>query len=436
MAGKEKKEKLGNFTEQDAPTYESVLQCMRCGFCLPTCPTFALTGRERSSPRGRVALARAVAEGKLDFNQAMKEEAYFCLDCRACTTACPSGVKAGEVMEVCRSQVHQQQPLPKWQASFRNFILQKMLPEPDKLEASMLPARLYQKLGIQWLVRNSRLLKLGPKWMDKAEGMMPQLHQPLRQRLPELTPARGEKRGKVGFFLGCVMTLMYAEVSKQTVKVLSHQGFDVYTPKDQKCCGAPHLTEGDRDTTRQLATHNLDLFLDLDVDAIVTDCAGCSAALKEYEEILAERQDHARLELFRSKVKDVSEFLVEVGLRTDDLKPLNTSVTYHEPCHLCHAQGITRQPRELLKAIPGVEFRELEEASWCCGSAATFSLKFTEESQQILDRKLANVAATEADHLVTANPGCHLQLAWGLKQAGMRQDVMHLMELLGQAIKD
>ncbi len=433
MAGKEKQEKLGNFTEQDAPTYEDVLQCMRCGFCLPTCPTFALTGRERSSPRGRVALARAVAEGQLDFNEAMKEEAYFCLDCRACTTACPSGVKAGEVMEVCRSQVHQQQPLPKWQASFRNFILQKMLPDPDKLEASLLPARLYQKLGIQWLVRNSRLLKLGPKWMDKAEGMMPQLHQPLRQRLPELTPARGEKRGKVGFFLGCVMTLMYAEVSKQTVRVLSHQGFDVLTPKEQKCCGAPHLTEGDRGTTRQLATHNLDLFLDLDVDAIVTDCAGCSAALKEYEELLAERQDHARLELFRSKVKDVSEFLIEVGLRTEDLKPLNTSVTYHEPCHLCHAQGITRQPREILKAIPGVELRELKEASWCCGSAATFSLKFTEESQQILDRKLANVAATDADHLVTANPGCHLQLAWGLRQAGMKQDVLHLMELLGRA---
>jgi len=430
------KEKTGNFTAQDAPTYESVLQCMRCGFCLPTCPTFALTGRERSSPRGRVALARAVAEEKLDFNKAMKEEAYFCLDCRACTTACPSGVKAGEVMEICRSQVHQQIDQPKWQKLFRSFILEKMVPNPNLMETSLLPARLYQKLGVQWLVRNSQILKMAPKWIEKAEGMMPELHQPLRQRIPELTPARGEKRGKVAFFLGCVMTLMYAEVSRQTVRVLSHQGFDVITPKDQKCCGAPHLTEGDRETTRQLAAHNLDLFLALDVDAIVTDCAGCGSALKEYEELLEERQDHAKLEKFRSLIKDVSEFLVEQGIRADELKPINKSVTYHEPCHLCHAQGISKQPRDLIKSIPGVDFREMNEASWCCGSAATFSLKFTEESQQILDRKLDNVRATEADILVTANPGCHLQLAWGLREADMPQPVMHLMELLGQATPD
>lgn len=430
------KEKLGNFTSEDAPEYEDVLQCMRCGFCLPTCPTFALTGRERSSPRGRVALARAVAEGQLDFNQAMKEEAYFCLDCRACTTACPSGVKAGEVMEVCRSQVHQQIDQPKWQKLFRSFILEKMVPNPDLMETSMLPARLYQKLGVQWLVRNSRLLKLGPKWIDKAEGMLPEMHQPLRQQLPQITPAKGEKRGSVAFFLGCVMTLMYAEVSRQTVRVLSHQGFDVITPKEQKCCGAPHLTEGDRETTRQMAAHNLDLFLDLEVDAIVTDCAGCGSALKEYEEILTERQDHDRLELFHSKIKDVSEFLVEVGLRTEGLLPVNKSVTYHEPCHLCHAQGISKQPRDLIKAIPGIEYREMKEASWCCGSAATFSLKFTEESQQILDRKLDNVKQTKADILVTANPGCHLQLAWGLREAEMPQPVLHLMELLGQATPD
>lgn len=427
------KEKLGNFTPEDAPGYEDVLQCMRCGFCLPTCPTFVLTGRERSSPRGRVAMARAVAEGKLPFGEAMKEEAYFCLDCRACTTACPSGVKAGEVMEVCRSQVHQQKPLPKWQAGFRNFILQKMLPSPDLLETSMLPARLYQKLGIQWLVRNSQVLKLGPEWVNKAEAMIPELHPPLRPRLPDVVPAVGEQRGRVAFFLGCIMTLMYAEVSRQTVRILTHQGFEVVTPKAQKCCGAPHLTEGDRDTTRSLAQHNLDLFMELEVDAIVTDCAGCGAALKEYEELLEESGEHEKLAAFRSKIKDVSEFLIEQGLRTEGLKPVEQIVTYHEPCHLCHAQGISEQPRELIKAIPGIDYRELNEASWCCGSAATFSLKYTDESQQILDRKLENVQATGADLLVTANPGCHLQLAWGLKKAGLPQKVVHITELLGMA---
>ncbi len=429
-------DKLGNFTPEDAPDYGDVLQCMRCGFCLPTCPTFALTGRERSSPRGRVALARAVAEQKLEFTESVREEAFFCLDCRACTTACPSGVRAGEVMEICRSQAHQFFPLKHVGKTFRAFVLQKMLTNPDLLETSMLPARLYQKLGIQWLVRHSQLLKLGPEWVAKAEGMMPELHPPLRPQLPEVVPAVGEQRGRVAFFLGCIMTLMYPEVSRQTVRVLTHQGFEVVTPKEQKCCGAPHLTEGDRCTTRSLAHHNLDLFMALEVDAIVTDCAGCGAALKEYEELLEEAGEHAKLAAFKAKIKDVSEFLAEQGLRLEGLRPVDKVVTYHEPCHLCHAQGVSRQPRDLIQAIPGVDYRELNEASWCCGSAATFSLKYTGESQQILDRKLENVMATGAELLVTANPGCHLQLAWGLKRVGMPQQVVHITELLGMATPD
>ncbi|MBE0597749.1 MAG: (Fe-S)-binding protein [Desulfuromonadales bacterium] len=423
----------GNFKEQDAPRYEDTLQCMRCGFCLPTCPTYALTGRERSSPRGRVALARAVAEEKLEFTAAVKEEAFFCLDCRACTTACPSGVRAGEVMEVCRSQAHAFYPLGSAGKAFREFILQRMLPSPTLLESSMLPTRLYQRLGIQWLVRHSKVLKLGPDWMDKAEGMLPKLEKPLRPQLPDLVPAQGEKRGRVGFFLGCVMTLMYPSVSRNTVKVLSHQGFEVVTPKETKCCGAPHLSEGDRESARQLALFNLDLFLEQQVDYIVTDCAGCGAALKEYEELLEGRAEREKLARFRAKIRDISEFLGEVGLRTEGLKAVPTTVTYHEPCHLCHAQGISAQPRDILRQIPGVVLREMQEASWCCGSAATWGLKYTQESQQVLDRKLANLQATGAELLVTANPGCQLQLAWGVRRAGMPQEVLHIMELLGRA---
>ncbi len=429
-----KDSKRGNFSsKKDAPSYESVLQCMRCGFCLPTCPTYALTGRERSSPRGRVALARAVHEENLQFTAALKQESFFCLDCRACTSACPSGVKAGEVMEVCRSQSQQFFPGSPLAQGFRSFVLERMLPDPDLLEKSMLPNRLYQRLGIQWLVRHSQLLKLGPNWVEKAEGMLPRIGAPLRQQLPELIPARGEKRGRVAFFLGCVMSLMYSEVSRQTVRILAHQGFEVVIPKETKCCGAPHMSEGDRETARALARFNIDLFLAQEVDYIVTDCAGCGASLKEYEELLHGEEDRQRLELFRSKVRDVQEFLCAVGLRTEELQPVNTSVTYHEPCHLCHAQGVSNQPRELIKTIPGVELREMDEASWCCGSAATWGLKFNAESQQVLDRKLAKVAATDAEHLITANPGCQLQLAWGLKKSGMKQDVLHLMELLGRA---
>jgi glycolate oxidase iron-sulfur subunit len=339
-------------------------------------------------------------------------------------------------MEVCRSQAHAFYPLGKAGLAFREFILQKMLPSPALLESSMLPTRLYQRLGIQWLVRHTRLLKLGPDWMAKAEGMLPVLDRPLRPQLPELVPAKGEKRGKVGFFLGCVMTLMYPHVSRNTVKVLAHQGFDVLTPKDAKCCGAPHLSEGDRQTARQLALFNLNLFLEQDVDWIVTDCAGCGAALKEYEELLEGAAEHARLARFRAKIRDISEFLAGVGLRTEGLREVRATVTYHEPCHLCHAQGISAQPRTLLKQIPGVELREMQEASWCCGSAATWGLKYLAESQQVLDRKLANVRATGAELLVTANPGCQLQLAWGVREAGLPQEVVHLMELLGRATPD
>lgn len=429
-------ETRGNFAPHDAPAYEDVLQCMRCGFCLPTCPTYALTGRERSSPRGRVALARAVAEKKLGFTAAVKEEAFFCLDCRACTTACPSGVRAGEVMEVCRSQAQTFHPLGTAGQAFRGLILEKMLPSPNLLETSMLPARLYQRLGIQWLVRHSGMVKLAPEWLVKAEGMLPNLKKPLRPQLPELVTARGARRGRVGFFLGCVMTLMYPEVSRNTVRVLAHQGFDVLTPKNVKCCGAPHLSEGDRDTARQLALFNLDLFLGEDVDYIVTDCAGCGAALKEYEELLEGQAAHEKLARFRGKLRDISEFLAEVGLRTGELKAVPATVTYHEPCHLCHAQGISRQPRQLLQQIPGVELREMNEASWCCGSAATWGLKYARDSRQVLDRKLANVAATGAQMLVTANPGCQLQLAWGVRESGLPQQVVHLMELLGRATPD
>jgi len=223
-------------------------------------------------------------------------------------------------------------------------------------------------------------------------------------------------------------------VSRQTARILSQQGFDVVTPKEVKCCGAPHLAEGDRDSARRLALINIDLFRSLDVDYIVTDCAGCGCALKEYEEILEHRADHDRVRLFCSKVRDISEFLAEVGIRTEGLRPVPLSVTYHEPCHLAHGQGISLQPRQLIRQIPGIDYRELKEANWCCGMAGSFALKELETSRRILERKLANVRDTDADVLITANPGCHLQLAWGVRELAMKQPVWHIVELLGKSL--
>ncbi len=424
----------GNFHPEDAPAYESILQCMRCGFCLAVCPTYALTNRERSSPRGRAALARAVAEGKLEFTSAVRDEAFLCLDCKACSTACPSGVRVGTIMELCRSQSQVFHPPSLPAGMLRDFILKRMLPSPAMMETSMIPVRLYQRLGLQWAVRNLRINRFLPGVLAKMEGILPTLAPPLRTEIPETIPAQGKKRGRVGFFLGCAMSLVFAEVSRQTARILSQQGFDVVTPKEVKCCGAPHLAEGDRDSARRLALINIDLFRSLDVDYIVTDCAGCGCALKEYEEILEHRADHDRVRLFCSKVRDISEFLAEVGIRTEGLRPVPLSVTYHEPCHLVHGQGLSKPPRQVIRSIPGVELREMKESSWCCGMAGSFALKELETSRRILERKLANVRDTDADVLITANPGCHLQLAWGVRELAMKQPVWHIVELLGKSL--
>jgi glycolate oxidase iron-sulfur subunit len=424
----------GKFHPQDAPSYESILQCMRCGFCLAVCPTYALTNRERSSPRGRAALARAVAEGRLEFTRAVGEEAFFCLDCKACSTACPSGVRVGTIMEFCRSQEQVFHPPSLPAGMLREFILQRMLPSPALMETSLLPLRLYQRLGLQWAVRNLGIHKLLPSVLAKMEGILPPLSRPLRQTIPPLIPALGKKRGRVAFFLGCAMSLVFPDVSRQTARILSQQGFDVLTPDEVKCCGAPHLAEGDRDTARRLALINLDLFLGLNADFIVTDCAGCGCALKEYEEILEGLADHGRLTAFRAKIRDISELLAEVDIRTEELMPVPLTVTYHEPCHLVHGQGLAGPPRQVIRKIPGVELREMKESSWCCGMAGSFALKEIETSRRLLERKLANVEATGAEVLVTANPGCHLQLASGLRELGMKQPVLHIVELFGRSL--
>jgi glycolate oxidase iron-sulfur subunit len=407
---------------------------MRCGFCLAVCPTYALTNRERSSPRGRAALARAVAEGRLEFTPAVGQEAFFCLDCKACTTACPAGVRVGTIMEFCRSQEQDFRPPSLPAGALRDFILKRMLPSPALMETSLLPARLYQRLGIQWAVRRLGINRFLPGALAKMEGILPTLERPLRLDLPELIPARGKKRGRVAFFLGCAMSLVFPEVSRQTARILSRQGFEVVTPREVKCCGAPHLAEGDRETARRLALINLDLFLGLDVEHIVTDCAGCGCALKEYEEILEGCADNGRLRRFRAKIRDISEFLADTGIRTEDLRPVPMSVTYHEPCHLVHGQSISGPPRHVIRQIPGVELREMKESNWCCGMAGSFALKELETSRRLLERKLSHVRETGADALVTANPGCHLQLAWGVRELGMKQPVLHVVELLGRSL--
>jgi glycolate oxidase iron-sulfur subunit len=410
--------------------YVKLINCMRCGMCLPHCPTYKETFLETASPRGRVALVRKFQEGELVDSEKFLEYLSLCLDCQACASACPCGVNAGELVAEFRCEKKQKQGL----SIMEDLILRKLVPHPDRLEAATAPLRLYQRTGIQKAVRSLGLLKMFPAALGRMEGLLPRLPAaPLRQSLDEVTPAQGEEKGTVGFFLGCVMSLVFSEASLATVKLLSELGYRVITPKEQKCCGAPNMLGHDREGVNQAARFNTDLFNSCDVDFVVTDCGGCGAELKKYGAHL--EGDEGAL-AFSAKVRDISEILAGEGERLKEkLKPLPIKVTYHDPCHISHCQGIRSQPRELIGMIPGIDFRELPEADSCCGSAGTYNLEKPEMSDRVLGRKVANVRKTGAGYLVTGNPGCLLQLKKALADVDPPVQVIHLTELLRMSME-
>lgn len=424
----------------DAPDYDNILACIRCGLCLSVCPTYATDHLEVQSPRGRVALIRAVDEGRLPLTSpGFKEHMDHCLDCRACQTICPSGVKVGELVVAARAEIARQETPPWLERLLKRLILQWVLLRPERVEWVIKPLRLYQRLGLQRLVRASHLLQRLPgrlRVLGAMERLLPRLpSRPLRSELAEVIPARGERRYRVGFFLGCVMNVVYADASRATVNVLIENGCEVVTPKAQRCCGAPHAAEGDTATLRELARHNLDLFEKWNLDYVVADCAACAAQTKEYAHLL--RSDPAyrdRAAAFSRKVRDITELLAEIPLKPPT-GSVPVRVTYHEACHLCHAQGVRRQPRQVIAQIPGIEFVEMKESDWCCGSAGIYNLTHPERAAQILERKIENVAATGAEVVLTGNPGCLLQLDAGVRHAGLKTRVLHPTQLLDAAYR-
>ena len=405
--------------------YEKLINCMRCGMCLPHCPTYRETFLETASPRGRVALVRKFQEGELEISGRFIEYLSLCLDCQACASACPCGVNAGELVAEFKCEKKAGEGL----SFMEEVILRKLLPHPDRLETATLPLRFYQGTGLQNVVRKLGLLKMLPPVMERLEGLLPQLPgKPLRQVLSEETQAEGVKQGNVGFFLGCVMSLVFSEASFATVRLLSTLGYRVITPKEQKCCGAPNALASDRKGLEEAARFNTGLFSEFDFDCIVTDCGGCGAELKKYGHHLA---GNDKAVAFSAKVRDISELLVQ---RSDDLKTklkhLPVKVTYHDPCHIAHCQGIRQEPRMLIGMIPGIDFRELAEADSCCGSAGTYNIEKPEMSDRVLQRKVDNVRQTGAEYLVTSNPGCLLQLKKALECSKPEIKVIHLTELL------
>jgi len=425
-------EPIQGFFGPDSPPVDVIRSCVHCGFCLPACPTYRVTARERSSPRGRISLIKSVEEGRLSiFDETFQEEMYLCLNCRACESACPSGVKYGELVESARAQIEAVTPRPLPVRAARLGAFHGAFASPRAFRALSSMLKVYQRSGVQSMVRRSGMLDaLGLK---QQEAMLPQLSDEFLVPGREFWPAHGIRRGTVALLAGCVMSTAYADVHRATARVLARNGFDVVVPEGQGCCGALAVHSGDLEAGRSLARRNVDTFERGDIDAILVNAAGCGAAMKEYDFLL--RNDPAYAERSRrlsERVLDVTEFLAAQGL-AEMPGPLECVVTYQEPCHLVHAQRVAIQPRELLAAIPGLQLVEMPESSLCCGSAGIYNLLQPEMSSTLLDRKLDNAANTGARTIVSANPGCMLQLASGLRERGAEVEVVHIMTLLDRA---
>lgn len=420
------------FEGHDIPSTDVIRSCVHCGLCLPSCPTYVVTRRERSSPRGRIWLMKEVSEGRLDLlDPLFEEEMSLCLNCRACEAVCPSGVKYGEILEASRAQIEQARHGSPKARMLRTLVFNVVFTDMRRFRALSAGMRLYQRSPLPRLVRKTGILK--PLGLADAHEMMPRVSDRFVVPRGETIPAQGEFRGRVGLFTGCIMSTAYAEIHRATIRVLTRNGFEVTLVSDQGCCGALHVHAGDPNGGRDLARKNIEVFDNPHLDAIIVNAAGCGAAMKEYGHLLKDDPVWGeRAARFSERVQDVTEFLAAKGLSAEP-GPLPMTVTYQEPCHLAHAQRIAKQPRHLLKAIPELRVVEMPESSLCCGSAGIYNLLQPDMSSTLLERKLDNALSTGAEVIVSANPGCMLQLAGGLRARGDERPVIHLIELLDRA---
>lgn len=419
--------------------YSVVQQCMHCGLCLPTCPTYDATRLERNSPRGRIALMRAIADDRLEPSTAFAEEMYFCLGCLACMTACPAGVNYAELFEHARAEVESrgliQSPKRTW---IRRFTLHWLFDDLRRLQFLGRAIRWWQESGLQTLIRRSGVLRLFPARLRELEAMTPHIEESFSCDLIDpVTPASGRRRYRVAMLTGCAQDLTFASVNRDTVEVLSRNGCDVITPPVQNCCGSLHAHNGEWGLAQALARRNIDQFPPGEYDAIITNAGGCGSHLKHYAHLLADDPRYAGPAAeWDRKVKDIHEWLVEIGITPPaGVSLAGQTVTYHESCHLCHGQKVTSQPRQLLRLIPGLRLVELAESSWCCGSAGIYNLTQPEMAGQLLDRKMKHILASRATVVATGNPGCLLQLVNGCRQQGVELRVVHPITLLAEAYR-
>ncbi|MFC5180932.1 (Fe-S)-binding protein [Actinomadura harenae] len=403
--------------------------CVHCGFCLPTCPTYVLWGEEMDSPRGRIHLMRQHEEGA-PLDDAMVQHFDACLGCMACVTACPSGVRYDRLIEVTRARVEAEHPRSRGERAVREAIF-RLFPYPNRLRALRGPLRAYQRSGLPALVRRSGILERLSPTLAAMERLAPPSGK--APRLPERVSARGGRRATVGMLTGCVQREFFPGVNAATARVLALEGCDVLIPRHQGCCGALSLHSGRDEEARAFARRTVETFEGVDV--IVVNSAGCGSAMKEYESLLADDSAWAaRARALSEKTRDLAEYLVELGPRAER-HPLPVTAAYHDACHLAHAQGVRSQPRALLTGIPELTVKEIADPDICCGSAGTYNLLQPDAAAELGDRKAANVAATGADLLVAANPGCSLQIAQALERHGAPLPVAHTAQVLDASLR-
>jgi glycolate oxidase iron-sulfur subunit len=418
--------------------YSVLQQCMHCGLCLPTCPTYDATKIERHSPRGRISLMRAIADGRLDATKTFADEMYFCLGCLACMSACPAGVNYAELFEHARAEAEASGVLKSPKRNLiRAFAIRWLFMDLSHLRFVGRILRIYQQLGLQALVRGSGVLKLLPKRLQELEGITPDIQPKFSAELiAPVTPAVGAKKYRVAMLIGCAQDLIFSDINRDTVEVLARNGCEVITPPKQLCCGSLHAHNGEWEMAQQLARKQLEQFPPDQFDAIITNAGGCGSHLKHYHKLLADDPVYRdRAVLWDKKVKDIHEWLVEIGIQPPANHAPAQIVTYHESCHLAHGQKITTQPRQLLGLIPNLKLVELPESLWCCGSAGIYNIVQPEMANQLLDRKLKHIKSTGVSIVANGNPGCLLQLINGAKHQGLNLRVVHPVTLLAEAYR-
>jgi glycolate oxidase iron-sulfur subunit len=435
----ERQDKASVYDPHHPPATELIDQCVHCGFCLPVCPTYLLWNEEMDSPRGRIYLMKMGAEGGV----ARMDDRFVghfdkCLGCMACMTACPSGVQYGTLIEATRAQIERNYRRPFLDRLFRKMIF-SLFPYPNRLRYLMLPMWLYQRSGLRWLLRKSGLLRLLPERLRSMESLLPEIHlrglfAPIPRSVFQETTSQPKPRLRVGVLLGCVQRIFFGDVNAATVRVLGALGCEVVVPPEQGCCGALMEHAGREPAALDAARHLIEVFERNGVNVIAVNSGGCGSAMKEYAHLLRDDPEFAeRAKVFAAKCRDVSELIAELGFETP-VHPVQSKIAYHDPCHLQHAQGIRSQPRQLLNAIPGLELIELPESAICCGSAGIFNLTEPETARQLADRKAQHIINSGAQALVSANPGCLLHIASGLKRAGHPLPMFHVVQIIDAAL--